>query len=217
MSAKDIIIKPIGKKDADRICKKHHYSGKVVQNSQVHFGVFYKDNCEGVLQFGPSLDKSKIVHLVKGTKFYNFLELNRMAFSEKLPRFSESRAISICMKMLKKNYPHLDWIVTFADGTQCGDGTIYRASNFVLTGIRKNESLRKHKVTGEIIQKLTAHTRAISSKVFTRDYDPLPGYQFRYMYFLKPELIKNLIVPTIHFDTIKEMGIGMYKGKKRNN
>jgi hypothetical protein len=31
--------------------------------------------------------------------------------------------------------------VSFADGTQCGDGTIYRASGFVLTGIKENDQI----------------------------------------------------------------------------
>jgi len=90
------------------------------------------------MQFGPSLDKSKLVGLVQSTKWNEFIELNRMAFSDALPRNSESRAIAIAMKILKKHAPHLKWIVSFADATQCGDGTIYRASGFVLTGIKKN-------------------------------------------------------------------------------
>lgn len=37
--------------------------------------------------------------------------------------------------------PQLKWVVSFADGAQCGDGAIYRASGFVLTGIRVNNSI----------------------------------------------------------------------------
>jgi hypothetical protein len=90
------------------------------------------------MQFGPSLDKRKIQGLVKDTGWNEFIELNRMAFSDKLPRNSESRAISIAMKMLKKYAPHIKWVISFADACQCGDGTIYRASGFVLTGIKEN-------------------------------------------------------------------------------
>jgi hypothetical protein len=35
----------------------------------------------------------------------------------------------------------LKWVISFADGTQCGDGTIYRASGFVLTGIKDNDQI----------------------------------------------------------------------------
>ncbi len=93
--AKEIIVKPISSKDAARIVKSCHYSGKVVQNSQLHFGVFLDGKCGGAMQFGPSLDKRKIQGLVRDTSWNGFIELNRMAFADWLPRNSESRAISV--------------------------------------------------------------------------------------------------------------------------
>ena len=85
-SAKDIVLKPITAQEANELVRRVHYSGKVVQNSQLHIGVFYNGNLEGAMQFGPSLDKRKIQGLVHGTGWNDFLELNRMAFSEALPR-----------------------------------------------------------------------------------------------------------------------------------
>ena len=121
--------------------KRIHYSGKVTKNSQVHLGVFLDGRLEGVMQFGPSLDKRRMLGLVRDTGWNGFIELNRLAFSENLPRNSESRALSIAFRMFRKSYPHIEWIVSFADGTQCGDGTIYRASGFVLTSIKKNSTI----------------------------------------------------------------------------
>ena len=135
--AKEIEVKVIPSKIAIPFIKRHHYSKKVVKNSCLHFGVFLDNVLHGVMQFGPSLDKSKIIGLVEGTGWYNFLELNRMAFDDVLPRNSESRAISLAIKLIKRNAPQIKWIISFADGCSCGDGTIYRASNFVLTGIKK--------------------------------------------------------------------------------
>jgi hypothetical protein len=118
-----------------------HYSGKVVNNSQLHFGVFLDGKCGGAMQFGPSLDKRKMLGLVTGTLWNEFIELNRMAFADWLPRNSESRALGYAFRFIRKHYPHIKWIVSFADGTQCGDGTIYRASGFVLTGIKENNQI----------------------------------------------------------------------------
>ena len=140
-SAKDLIVKPISASDANRIVKSLHYSGKVVQNSQLHLGVFLNGRCGGAMQFGPSLDKRKIQGLVSGTLWNEFIELNRMAFADWLPRNSESRCIGYAMRWIRKTYPHIKWVVSFADGTQCGDGTIYRASGFVLTGIKENDQI----------------------------------------------------------------------------
>lgn len=139
--AKDILLKPIDAKTANDLVRRVHYSGKVVQNSQVHIGVYYQARLEGALQFGPSLDKRKIQGLVSDTEWHEFIELNRMAFTDALPRNSESRAIAISMRLLRQHAPQLKWVVTFADATQCGDGTIYRASGFVLTGIKENQQL----------------------------------------------------------------------------
>lgn len=139
--AKNIELRPIPAGQANELVKRIHYSGKVVQNSQIHIGVFYDGRLEGAMQFGPSLDKRKIQGLVSGTQWHEFIELNRMAFSEALPRNSESRAIAVAMRLLRKHAPQLKWVISFADGTQCGDGTIYRASGFVLTGIKRNDQI----------------------------------------------------------------------------
>ena len=92
--AKEIIIKVIPSKIANEFVKKHHYSKKVVQNSQLHFGAFLDNELHGVMSYGPSLDKSKIIGLVKNTRWNEFIELNRMAFDDYLPKNSESRCIA---------------------------------------------------------------------------------------------------------------------------
>ncbi len=73
------------------------------------------------MSYGPSTDKSKLISLVDGTKRNEFIELNRMAFSDILPKNSESRAISISIKLIKKYAPHIKRIVSYADGCQCRD------------------------------------------------------------------------------------------------
>ena len=63
--AKEIIVKVIPSKFANEFVKKHHYSGKVVSNSQLHFAAFLDNKLHWVMSFGPSLDKRKIQPLVK--------------------------------------------------------------------------------------------------------------------------------------------------------
>jgi hypothetical protein len=87
-NAKDIIVKPITAQAANAVVKRIHYSGKVVPNSQLHFGVYLGEKLEGAMSFGPSMDKRKTLGLVKNTGWHGFLELNRMAFSGLLPRYS---------------------------------------------------------------------------------------------------------------------------------
>lgn len=214
--AKEIFVAPISAADAAKIVKRVHYSGKVVQNSQLHFGVYLNNRLEGAMQFGPSMDKKKLIGLVEGTEWNGFIELNRMAFSDRLPRNAESRALSIAFKMMRKAYPHIEWIISFADGTQCGDGAIYRASGFVLTQINKNKTLVRlpdGTVAANMTYSKGRHILENGKVSVAPGAVPLEGYQMRYIYFLNPEARRRLTVPEIPFSAIQEMGAAMYKGK----
>jgi len=103
------------------------------------------------------MTKANMLGLVENTGWNDFLELNRMAFDTFLPRNSESRCIAISIRMIKRQAPHIKWIISYADGTQCGDGTIYRASGFVLTDIKINTQLRIHPETKEPKHAITAY------------------------------------------------------------
>ena len=107
VSAKDIQLRVIPASVANPFIKAHHYSGKVVNNSCLHFGAFLNGRLHGVMSYGPSLDKRKIIGLVEGTPWSGFLELNRMAFDSVLPRNSESRCIAISLKMIRKQAPQV--------------------------------------------------------------------------------------------------------------
>lgn len=238
-SAKDIVVKTIHSSVANAFVKKNHYSGKVVNNSSLHLGAFLDNRLHGVMSFGSPMDKSKVLHLVSGTGWNEMIELNRMAFDPVLPRNSESRCISIAIKLLKKYAPQIKWVLSFADGTQCGDGTIYRASGFKLTGIKKNNQIwvapddsRESRVAltdnhspgqkaqaQKVISRMTAtkgrHATtggATMKPYIDAGFKPLEGFQFRYVYLIDPAA--QLTVPVIPFSQIDEMGAGMYRGKK---
>jgi len=219
--AKDIIVKPIAAKDANKIIKQLHYSGKIVPNSQLHFGVFLDGKCGGAMQFGPSTDKRRMLGIVEGAGWNDFLELNRLAFSDWLPKNSESRAISQAIKYIRKNYPHIKWIISFADGTQCGDGTIYRASGFCLVGIKKNTQILKMP-DGSLINKKTLDNpnhvapdgRFGSALAREKGATAIPGYQLKYIYFVDGEIREKLTVPILPYSMIAEVGATMYKGKR---
>jgi hypothetical protein len=236
-SAKDIVIQLIPSKAANEFVRRYHYSGKVVNNSKLHFGVYLDDRLHGVMQFGSPLCKRNVLGLVKGTLWNEMLELNRMAFDEALPKNSESRAISIAMRMIRRNAPHIKWVLSFADGMQCGDGTIYRASGFLLTGFSVASMYELPEDLAKINGGPVAHRLALQCKTSNlskeilrrtrgknlgnKGYEELlglktvPGYMLRYIYFLRPEEKENLSVPVLPFSEIEVRGAGMYKGEKR--
>ena len=219
--AKDIVLKVIPSKTANEFVKRYHYSGKVVQNSTLHLGAFLNGKLGGVMQYGNPIDKRKVLPLVStdnksiNAKWNEMLELNRMAFSPILPRNSESRCISVSIRLIRKHAPQVKWLLSFADGTQCGDGTIYRASGFHLTQIRENNTTWMFQ--GQVIARNTLDTPAYkkiglsAGKIKKMGAKPLPGYQLRYIYLMSPDA--KLAVPSIPFSKIQEIGATMYKGK----
>lgn len=223
--AKEIIVKVIPSKVANEFVKQNHYSGKSAINAYLHFGAFLDDKLHGVMQFGPSLQKSNVIGFIENTKWNEFIELNRMAFDDYLPKNSESRCLSIAIKLIKKNAPHIKWIISFADGTQCGDGTIYRASGFQLAGINKNTTIYempngfrfadvglrassyklREQVGYKIGEKFSTFLKRTGAK-------KIMGYQLRYIYLI--DKTSKITVPILPFIAIDKVGAGMYKGKK---
>lgn len=165
------------------------------------------------MQFGPSMRKDLIQPLVSGTHWNGFIELNRMAFADWLPRNSESRAISVAMRLIRKAYPHIEWVISFADGTQCGDGTIYRASGFTLTGIKRNTEMVIHPITGEIMATMAAYHKGHAAEI--SKWQRMDGFMMRYIYFLNPSAKSRLTVPILPFIEIERRGAGMYCGKPK--
>lgn len=229
-SAKDLFIKLIPSKVGRAFIKRHHYSGKTVNNSNIHFGVFLDGRLGGVLSFGPPLDKRKLLSVVHGGEWGSIIELNRMAFTDRLPRNSESRSIAFCLRVLSKQYPKLRAVISFSDGCQCGDGTIYRASGFVLTGLKKNLNLCRLP-DGSVVHKMTLESNGTKKRAELggRSYfdvtggsfsfrkyvkaagaEVLPGYQLRY---IKTVNGGKLACDTIPFSEIDRLGARMYKGK----
>lgn len=237
--AKEIELKVIPASIANSFVKAHHYSGKVVPNSNLHFGAFLDGKLHGVMSYGPSLCKANMLGIVEGTKWNEFLELNRMAFDDYLPRNSESYCIGKSLRLIKKHAPQIKWVVSFADGCQCGDGTIYRASNFILTGIKEGThfyrlpngesytalTMKLHGYSGQltrvcskelfdkIVGTRVGNSQCIDSLMEAIGATKLKGYSLRYMYFLDPKYKSRLTVPIIPFSQIDEYGAGMYKGK----
>ena len=241
-NCKDIVVKVIPAQIANAFVKKHHYSGKVVNNSQLHFGCFLDNVLHGVISFGCPLDKRKVQRLVLDKNgnpalWNEYLELNRMAFDETLPRNSESRCISVAIRLIRKNAPHIRWILSFADGTHCGDGTIYRASGFKLTGVSQASMIElperlwkfnggshyahrmtlqaKSNVMYKVIQKelgLHGENKSMEWCAEKLGTKVVEGFQLRYIYIIDPNF--HLAMPEIPFTKIDELGAGMYKGNR---
>lgn len=160
VSNKNYYVKEIQSKDGTAFVKQYHYSGKVVSNSKLHIGVFKKDNDDlvGVLSFGYPMNPKKTPgKLVEGSTHLDMFELNRMAMTDDAPKFSESQAIGLSIKWLKRFRPDIKWLLSFSDGKEGNVGIIYQATNWHYYGHNLSDSF--FDLDGNIMHKVTSWHR----------------------------------------------------------
>lgn len=180
-------VREMDRVQACEIVRANHYSRTVYSASRVHLGV-YAPNLLGVLQFGPAMNPASMGSVVSETKEDEYCELNRMWLDDSLPRNSESMAVSYALKYLKRKFPRMAWVQSFAD-ERCGRfGVVYQACNFTYCGehtsifweydgkVYHNSIMTDGRNNGAAATALKENKdKAIAHKL----------RQFRYIYFLK--------------------------------
>jgi len=131
---KEFYIKEIDRNLANKTIIKNHYSHKFYNASYIHLGVFISGEFLGVLQYGYAMNPASGDSIVPGSGLKGYLELNRMWLDDKAPRNSESRAISMTIKFIKRKYPLVRWIQSFADERCNCFGIVYQACSFGFYG-----------------------------------------------------------------------------------
>lgn len=67
---------------------------------------------------------------------------HRLAMTDDAPRFAESEFIAACLRWMRVHRPDLWAVVTYADLCQGHNGTIYRATNALFTGVSAKGNLK---------------------------------------------------------------------------
>lgn len=135
----------------------YHYSGVGFKKAKINLGIFRKtDNLlVGVLQWGISAQEGiRLDRYVKEpiTK-EQYLELNRFCMADSEGKNSESQAISLGIKWIKKNRPDIKLLVSYAGRVEGNYGYIYQATNweylgyFISPGFWKVDDKERHQIT----------------------------------------------------------------------
>lgn len=150
--SENFYIKEIDRKLANEIIVKNHYSKKIFNNSYIHLGLFENNILKGILQFGHLLNNNSVCKIVLGTQNGNALELNRMWLSDEIEiKYPESQAVSMSISYIRKKYPRIKWIQSFADERCGGFGIVYQACSFSYYGEHLSEF---YELEGEIYHKI---------------------------------------------------------------
>jgi hypothetical protein len=199
----DFYVKEIARDVANKIIVKNHYSKKYYSATYIHLGIYIKKELVGVLQYGYAMNPASCGSVVQDTEMNEYLELNRMWLDDIAPRNSESKAIAYSIKYIKRKYPKIKWIQSFAD-ERCGKfGIVYQAANFkyfgehsaifwTLDGVIYHNSLmtrdRKLSKSAAIIQ--DGKDKATSETL----------RQFRYIYFIDKREEKKALLDQKPFE-----------------
>lgn len=131
----EFYIKEIPMDISKKIIIENHYSKKVYNATYIHLGLYVEGKLLGVLQYGYAMNPASMSSVVEGTSINEYLELNRMWLSDEIKSlYPESRAVSFSIKYIKRKFPKIKWIQSFADERCGGFGIVYQACSFDFYG-----------------------------------------------------------------------------------
>jgi len=193
----EFYIKEIDRKLANEMVVKNHYSKKFYNATYIHLGVFLDDALIGVLQYGYAMNPASQASVVAETAIDEYLELNRMWLDDIAKRNSESKAISYSIKYIKKKYPKIKWIQSFAD-ERCGCfGIVYQACSFKYYG---EHDSRFYTLYGQVYHKSLMERDPKLSKAAAflqknkEDATSESLRQFRYIKFIDQRCINKCLL-----------------------
>lgn len=135
---KKYYVKAVNSSKANKMTAYYHYSGVGFKKARHNLGVYRKEDKKlvGILQWGCSfqegIDLSRYVK--DDIKKEEYLELNRFCMADSEGKNSESQAISLGIKWIKKNLPDVRLLVSYAGRKEGNYGYIYQASNWEYLG-----------------------------------------------------------------------------------
>lgn len=180
-------VKEIDRKLAYDIIIKNHYSkkGDSIAHNKINLGIFNNIKLIGVLQYGYAMNPLSCNKIVEGTKINEYLELNRMWIADNVGQYPESKSISYSLKYIRKKYPNIKWIQSFADERCGGFGIVYQACSFNYFGEHKSVFWE---IDGKVYHNsiLTNNKRKAKYKLKDKKKDAIKKElrQFRYIKFL---------------------------------
>lgn len=154
---KKYYIDLINSSKANKFTCRWHYSGVGFKKAKINQGIFRKEDdlLVGVLQWGISAQENIRLdrYVNKPITKDEYLELNRFCMADSEGKNSESQAISLGIKWIKRYRPEIRLLVSYAGRKEGNYGYIYQATNwnylgyFVSDGFWIVDGQEKHQIT----------------------------------------------------------------------
>lgn len=132
----DLYVIPIDRVTAKKIVMNFHYMKTFPAGSWLYFGIMHKGIKElmGVAVFGRSTGTDAKAKLFPNVKPDEILEMQRLWISDAMKMNAESKSLSLIIETIKKNYPTLKLVWTYAGGCKDDCGIVYQSSGFMFLG-----------------------------------------------------------------------------------
>lgn len=125
-----LFFRPINWETATRTIVANHYLHRPAPITWC-FGAYYENILEGVCTIGKPASHTLIEGVCGKENAHRVFELNRLWMSDNLPHNSESRFIGWVLRTI----PTGTILVSYADSAFGHQGIIYRATNWIFTGM----------------------------------------------------------------------------------
>lgn len=165
----------------------YHYSKAMPSGKLVRFGIWEDKEFIGSVLFGSGANPnmSKVVNLTP----YEVCELVRVALNtHKNP---VSKIVSFCMKKLRKDFPNIKAVISYADPMQNHKGKIYQAMNWLYLGETKTAT--HFMQDGKFYHSRTINQKKREDVNFNRDeFTKVSLKKYKYIYLFDKGLKKQL-------------------------
>lgn len=144
-------------KSAKYACENWHYSKCMPTSKTAKIGVWEDGKFVGVIIYSYGANPNLYKKYVNSQA--ECVELTRIALGKHANPVS--KMISISLKMVKKTYPKIRIIISFADLDQDHAGAIYQASNFIYVGNTTKDVNIAYIIKGKIV-----HGKSVSERLY---------------------------------------------------
>ena len=224
-----ISLREVSKSTAKDMIVKYHYSHKWTL-CRIAYGIYYRTDVKadffdandekliGVVVYGQPVGRSAAASISSIVSIYDVFELTRLFIHDYYGKNIESYCIAQTLKMVKRDFPQLQAIISYADNEAGHRGGIYQATNFLYQGNSALALMANYSVSLLPPPYHWIHSRTISSTYGSHNVEHLKkkiGKTFwrkkessKHRYFClvgdkleKKKILKNLKHPILPYPT----------------
>jgi len=185
-------IKFISQDECFSLVYKYHYSKIKPKLTKICIGGYKNNKLVAVMSLGWGVrPKHTIKKLFPLLDTKDYWEIGKMCVADEMPKNTESEFISKIIKLIKKNFPNIKCIFTWADGIMGKPGYVYQAANFLYGGYITTDTYFTS--DGEKVHpRTTGKIGGRPTKNFLKknNWTHVKGKQFRYLYPIDKSILK---------------------------